>query len=218
MLRHLSLVAVAVVAVATPALAANPLAALPIGKAVTYHITTDSVKPAAQGGETTSSTYLSITRATPATFNVTVNGAPAGQLTANPDGTMDVPDQLKKPLAPFGEMGLLMKGAPQPLAPNSSWAATVPIPLGDTTDNVTANVAVTEFGESGATMIATGQNATDVRPLVREKQANVTYSAMMHYNTMRVLTSARSSASVAVKAGMLRKKNFTSTWTMTLVP
>lgn len=203
-------------AVAAPASAASPLAAMPVGQSVNYHVTTQSDKPPVAGGATSTDNYVRIARASAATFNVQVDGAPAGQITVNPDGSLDIPPSLKKVLAPFGEAGLLMRGAPQPLAPNGSWAANVPVPLGDATDNVTATVSVAQLGANGATITANGQNATEVKPGLRAHPADVDYSATLHFNAAHMLTGANRTISVSVKKGALRSKNSSNSWTLTL--
>jgi len=201
---------------AAPAWAASALAAMPVGQSVNYHITTHSDKPPVAGGATSTDNYVRIARASATTFNVQVDGAPAGQIMLNPDGSLNVPASLKKVMAPFGEAGLLMRGAPAPLAPASSWAATVPVPLGDATDNVTATVGVSQYGANGATIVANGQNATEVKPGLREHPADVDYSATLHFNAAHVLTSANRTISVAVKKGAFRTKNSSNSWTLAL--
>jgi hypothetical protein len=200
---------------AAPASAASPLAAIPVGQSVNYHLTTQSDKPEMQGGQSSASHFIRFTRISVTAFGVQIDGAPAGQITANEDGSFNIPQALKKPLAPFGEIALLTRGAPQPLAPNSSWAANVPVPLGDETDNVAATVAVSAMSASGATIVANGQNATSVQGL-RSHPADVDFNATMNYNAARMLTSANSNISVSVKKGAFRSKNATSSWTLTL--
>ena len=149
--------------------AASPLAALPVGKSANYHLTTQNVKPPIDGGASSTDNYIRFTRTAVAAFSVQVDGAPAGQITLNADGTPNVSPALKKALAPFGEIALLMRGAPQPLAPNASWAANVDVPLAGDTDNVATTVAVAQLGASGASIVANGQNFTEVKPVLREK-------------------------------------------------
>ncbi len=195
--------------------AASPLAAMPVGVAVTYHITTVANKPPAQGGATSSDSYVQIKRTSQTAFAITVDGAPKGDITLN-GGSLFVPPPLKKPLAPFGEVALLMKSAPKPLAANSAWAANLSIPIAGQTDNVAVTVSVSQFGKNGVTVVANGQNATDVRPALRSHQADAAYTATMRFNSGRVLTYATSNVNVSVQMGRLRSQHATENWTLSL--
>jgi len=204
------------VGVASPAWAASPLAAIPVGSAVNYHVTTQTNKPPVEGGQQSTDNYVRIARTSVTAFNVQVDGAPAGQITVNSDGSLHVPSSLKNVLAPFGEMALLMHGAPQPLAPTSSWAADVPIPLAGSTDHVAATVAVTQLSQVGAEVVANGQNATTVRPVLREHPADINFNTAMTFNQAREVTYANSNVSVVVHEGAFRTKHSGMTWTVSL--
>lgn len=206
----------ATVLTAAPAAAASALAAIPVSLSVNYHITTQTSKPPAEGGQQSTDTYVRITRASSTVFNVQVNGAPSGQILLNGNGSLNVPPPLKKVFAPFGEAALLMQGAPRPLAPNTSWAATVPIPLSGSTDYVTAMVSVTQSSPRGAAVVANGQNSTTVKPLIRQHPADVNFNAAMTYNNAGMLTYANSNVSVSIKAGAFRTKHVSSSWTLSL--
>jgi hypothetical protein len=201
---------------AVPAAAASALAAIPVSLSVTYHITTQTSKPPAEGGQQSTDTYLRITRVSATAFNVQVNGAPAGQIVLNSNGTLNVPPTLNKVFTPFGEAAMLMRGAPRPLAPNSSWAANVPVPLSGSTDHVAATVSVTQASPTGATVVANGQNSTTVKPLIRQHPADVNFNAAMTYNNAGMLTYANSNVSVSIRAGAFRTKHVSSSWTLSL--
>jgi hypothetical protein len=211
-----SVVVVAALLWAVPAVAASSLAAIPVGLSVNYHITTQTSKPPAEGGQQSSDTYVRLTRASANAFNVQVDGASAGQILLNGNGSLNVPPSLKKVFAPFGEAALLMQGAPRPLAPNSSWAANVPIPLSGSTDYVAATVSVTQASPTGATVVANGQNSTTVKPLIRQHPADVNFNAAMTYNNAGMLTYANSNVSVSIRAGAFRTKHVSSSWTLSL--
>ena len=202
-----------VLAAASAASAASPLAGIPVGKSVTYHITSQTAKPPAEGGQSSTNNYVRIVRNSPGAFAVQVDGAPAGEITANPDGSFNIPPGVKKVLAPFGEIAILTRSAPQPLAPNSAWAATVPVPIGDDTDNLTTTVAVSSFTSNGATIVASGQNNTSVQPLIRSKPADVNYNATMTYDQNHVLVGANRNISITIKDGAFRTKHITTSWT-----
>jgi hypothetical protein len=201
---------------APPAQAASALEAMPVGLTVNYHITTQTNKPPVEGGQHSTDNYLRIARTSATTFNVQLNGAPAGQLTVGGNGSLNVPPQLRSVFAPFREIALLMGGAPQPLAPNSSWAANVPIPMGSSSDNVATVMNVSQFSPSGANVVANGQNSTTVRPMIRQHPADVNFNASMSFNNARMLTFANSNISVAVRAGRFRTKHSSSSWTISL--
>jgi hypothetical protein len=201
---------------AAPAAAASSLAAIPVGLSVNYHITTQTIKPPAEGGQQSSDNYLRLTRVSPTAFNVQVDGAPSGQILLNGNGSLNIPPALKKVFAPFGEAALLMRGALRPLAPNSSWAANVPIPLSGSTDYVTATVNVTQSSPTGTAVVANGQNSTTVKPLIRQHPADVNFNAAMTYNNAGMLTYANSNVSVSIKAGRFRTKHVSSSWTLSL--
>jgi hypothetical protein len=198
------------------AAAASPLSAIAVGTSATYHLSTRSVKPAAGGGTTSTENDVRFTRAAVTTFNVTVDGLQAGQVTIGPSGNPNVPDSLKTIMAPFGLIGLLTRSAPQPIAPNSSWAATVPIPLNGQTSDVAAVVSVLHYSPSGATIVANGQNAASVKKFVRQKPADINFNASMTYDATHMLTGASSNVAVAIRAGALRTQNVSSSWTLTL--
>jgi hypothetical protein len=196
--------------------AASLFGDLPVGKALTYHITAQSSKPAADGGSSSTDTYVQFTRDTPSSFAVRVNGAPAGELGVSPEGNPVIPQQLKKPLAPFEEIGLLLRGAPNPLAQNAGWATNVPVPLDDTTDQVTAAVTVTQFGPAGVTIVAGGQNSADVQRGLRDHPADVNFNAALHFNPNHVLAYANSNLSVVMHLGAFRTKHVSNSWTLSL--
>jgi hypothetical protein len=174
------------------------------------------VKPAAGGGTTSTANDVRFTRAAATTFNVTVDGLQAGQITIGPGGAPNVPPSLKTIMAPFGLIGLLTQNAPQPLAPNSSWAASVPIPMNGQTSDVAAVVNVSRYSASGATIVANGQNAASVKKFVRAKPADINFVASMTYDAHHMLTGASSNVAVAIKAGPVRTQNVSSSWTLTL--
>jgi hypothetical protein len=196
--------------------AASPLSAIAVGTSATYHLSTQTVKPAVAGGATSTVNDVRFTRAAVTTFNVTVDGLQAGQITIGPSGAPNVPDALKTIMAPFGLIGLLTRNAPQPLAPNSSWAATVPIPLNGQTNDVAAVVSVARYSATGATIVANGQNAASVKKFVRQKPANINFNASMTYDATHMLTGASSNVAVAIQAGALRTQNVSSNWTLIL--
>ncbi len=200
---------------ALPAAADSPLAMLPVGKSASYHIVTQTDAPVLSGDSGSSNSYVRIIRTSVTAFGVQINGAPAGQITLNADGTSNVPPQLKHVLAPFAQVTLLMSGAPQPLAPGGSWAANVPIPLGDSTDIVPATISVSQLSSAGATILASGQNSTAVKGGLRSKPTTVSLMTTMQYNASKILTSANSKVVISVKAGALRTKDVTSTWSLT---
>ena len=209
--------AVAALTHGTPAAAASPLAAMPIGKSITYHVTAEADKPPAQGGNSSTDAYVQVKRTNASAFAVSLNGAPSGQITLNADGSLNVPSQLKKPLAPFGEVAMLMRSAPKPLAQGANWSASLPVPLSGQTDTIAVAVGVTQFGKNGATVVANGQNETEVRPALRAHPTDVAFTATMRFGAAHLLTYATSNLSVSVKLGAFRSKHLSDDWTLSLV-
>jgi hypothetical protein len=201
---------------AQAALAASPLAAIPVGQSANYHLTSTTNSP--DKGAQSSSHYILIKRTAMTSFAVAVDGAPAGVIEVSPDGGAVVPPQLTSAMAPFGQVTLLMKGAPEPLAAGSNWVAALPVPLDGDTDNVATMMAVQQFGPGGATIAATGHESTTVKPMLRTKPTDITISASMNYNAARMLTYASSNVAIVIHTGKLRSKHAGSTWTLSLVP
>jgi hypothetical protein len=200
---------------ALPALAASPLAALPIGSSVGYHIASQSNSP--DSGPQSATHNVSFMRTTPTSTQVTIDGSTAGSITIGTDGGATIPDNLKKPLAPFGEMALYMRGAPKPPSQGAGWAATLPVPIKGHTVNVPITLTVTQLGANGATIAGSGSASTDVQPLLRDFPATVSVSATMHFTAQRTLSSATSTVTIDVKVGRFRdrQKSFGSSWTVT---
>ena len=84
------------------------------------------------------------------------------------------------------------------------------------TDNVAVTVGVSQLGKSGVTVVANGQNATDVRPALRSHQADAAYTATMRFNSGHVLTYATSNVNVSVQMGRFRSQHATENWTLSL--
>jgi hypothetical protein len=198
--------------------AAPGIASLPVGQSVRYHVTTNTSKPPAAGGSSSTDHFILLTRSAPAAFAVVVDGAPSGTIAVDPSGGLSIPPNLQSVLKPFGIVAKLMRGAPSPIAAGSSWAATVPVPLGDTTDNVTAFVHVVNLGPGGISVAASGQNATEVQAGLREHNAQVDFSASIAFDARRVLTNASGSITADVHKGLLRNKTGGDTWSITIVP
>jgi hypothetical protein len=202
---------------AVAARAASPLAAIPIGSSAKFHLTSQSNTP--DSGPQSASHYLNFKHTSQATLQVTVDGAPAGTITLEPDGSIQYPTNLKPLLAPFGEIGLFMRGAPQPLSPHASWSANLPVPVQDETDNVPVTVTVQQIGMGGATIAANGSSNTDVQPGVRKFPTNVNVNGTISFTAARTLSSANSTVAITVKMGRFgaRDKHFGNSWTITRV-
>jgi hypothetical protein len=223
MTRFASLIAVVTTAIflagisgIAPAAAVPALAALPIGKSATFHLTTQSDKPPAGGGASSTSNTIHFVRASATAFNVSVDGLQAGQIVLDQNGAPIVPSSLKKLLAPFSLVALLMSDAPHPAMQNSSWDVNVPIPLDGKTNNLPAIANLVSFSANGGTVTASGQTATDVRPMLREKPTTIAFNATLNFNGAMMLSSANSTVDVAINAGRLRTQHARSSWTLTL--
>jgi hypothetical protein len=199
------------------AAAASPLAALPIGSSIKYHITTQSVSQ--DGSQQNSSHFVRFKRVAESAIQVTLDGAPAGEITIGNGANVQIPPGLQSVLAPFREIALYMRGAPRPLSANASWAATLPVPIKDQTDDVAVVLSVTNFGMSGATVVAKGGNSTDVQPRLRSFPADVSVHASLQFSAGKVLTSASRTVSIDVKVGRFgaRQKHGGDTWSVTQV-
>ncbi len=203
----------AIAALAAPVQAASPLAALTIGSSINYHVTTESNTP--ENGTQSASHNVAFMRTSPSTIQVSLDGAPAGNITLSGDGNVSVPPNLKNALTPFGEIALYMRGAPRPLSLNASWAATLPVPVKDQTDEVPLVFAVTQLGAGGATITGNGSNAAEVQRLVRSMPANISVTTTMHFSPVRTLSSATRTVSITVKAGRFGpEKHYGSSWTI----
>ena len=208
----LTMATVAVTGVA--ASAASPLAGIPVGQSVNYRLSSTTTKP--DSSPETSNHSITIRRLAPTAFGISVDGAPAGQIAIDASGNPIVPPSLKKVLAPFGQVALLMRGAPQPLAAGANWSAALPVPIKDETDDVPLSVSVTQLAPTGATVVANGQNTTSVQAVVRDKPTEVTVSSTMIFNAAHVLTSASSNVSIVIHAGRVRTKHAGNTWSLSL--
>jgi hypothetical protein len=215
---RLALVALALAwaCASAPATAASALANMPIGTGATYHVTTQTNKPALGGGSSSTNNVVHFKRVAMTAINVSVNGEQAGQITLDASGNPLVPAALKTIMAPFGLVGILMRGAPQPLAPNSSWSANVPIPLDGNTVNIPAVVGVSNYSANGGSVAANGHSSTSVRPMFRQKPTDIAFTAMMHFNAAHVLSSASSNVAMTINAGRLRTQHAGSSFTLTL--
>lgn len=213
----LALVALVAIA-AVPASAASPLSAMPVGTSVKYQVATQSSSP--DGGQQSSSHVVAFTRTAPAAIAVSIDGAPQGTITLSAGGSPSIPPNLKTALAPFGEIAAYMKGAPQPLAPNASWAANLPVPVNGQTDNVPVVLTVTQMGPGGATVSGSGGNSTEVQPHLRDFPATVSVNATIRFTAAKTIASATRTVTIDVKMGRRdrRSKSFGSSWTMTPVP
>jgi hypothetical protein len=99
----------AAVSLPLPASAGSALAAIPVGRTMTYHLTSQSVT---QSGPQSASHYIKFTHSAPASFTVSVDGAPGQTISVGANGTLNAPRQLKDVLKPFAQIGLLLRGAP----------------------------------------------------------------------------------------------------------
>jgi hypothetical protein len=204
-------------ATAAAASATTGFDALPIGKNVTYHITVSMQRPELAGGSSSTDEYVKIARPSIQEFDITVNGQPAGSIFLDVNGNPSIPASLQQPMAPFLEIGLLTRGAPTPLTPNASWAAQLPVPLGDgNSDNVAVVANVTQFAPQGNAMQASGQNMTEVQPGIRRDPTDVSYTAQMRFTPDHVIGFASSSLSVVVHQGRFRTKHIAQNWTLSL--
>ncbi len=194
--------------------AASPLAAIAIGTSVAYHLTVESNSP--ESGPQSASHFVSFKRISANALQLSVDGAAGGTVTFMSDGTVQYPPALKQLLAPFGAIGLFMRGAPQPLSPGASWAANFPVPIKDQTDNVPLVVSVTQIGPGGATIVANGTNSTTAQPAVRKFPATVSVKATLSFTAAHMLSSANSTVSITVQTGHfgVREKHFGSSWTI----
>jgi hypothetical protein len=203
--------AVAVVSAPMTARAGSALAAIPVGRTMTYHVTTQSV---GKDGAQNSNHYVKFTHTSPTTFSVSVDGAP-GQTISMAYGSLNVPPQLKSVLKPFMQIGLLLKGAPQPLSANASWSVNLPVPLDDQTVNVPMYMRATHASQSHATILGSGSGSTAVRPGVREFPTNVTAASNITLGSDLTIASASSSVNIVIHMGRFgREKNYSSSWTI----
>lgn len=197
----------AVVAPAPIAGAGSPLVAMRVGETRNYHVTTQKVSP---DGASSTSNYVRITRSAPTLFAVSVDGAPPVDLT--PGGVM--PPSMKSALAPFIEMSLLMHAAPQPVAPNSAWGATMPVFVDPDTDTVPISVGVSNYSSSGATVTAAGQTSADASPGIRTFPATISVSATLFFNQNHQLSQGSGSVSVVLHKRAGRSDKVTNNWTV----
>ena len=204
----------AIVLFASPAGAVGPLAAIPVGSTVTYRVTSESDAP--ETGSQSATHYVQFDRVAVTQMNVAIDGAPSGAITINSDGTPAISQQLMKPLKPFFELGLLMRGAPEPLADGAAWSTNLAIPIKDQTDNVPVVMSIVQEGSAGTSIVGRGSNDTSVQPGLRDFPATVTVTSNILLNAGQTLASATTSVSVAVRVGKIRDKtkNFGSSWTI----
>lgn len=204
-------------AAASAAYAASPLAAIPIGTSAAYHVTTESTSP--DSGSKSSSHNVKFIRASTTTIHVHLDGAPAGDITIESGGSVDVPPSLQDVLKPFGEVATYMRGAPAPLSPSSSWAANLPVPIEGTTDNVAVVLTVTTINYNGSTIVGNGANTAEVRPGLREFPTSVSVKTTMQFTPAHTLGSATRGINIVVHTGRLgvREKNASDSWTITRI-
>jgi hypothetical protein len=203
----------AVVVCGSSARAASPLAAIPIGRSTSYRVTSQSVDA---NGTHNESHYVKFTHAEQNAFAISVDGAPSQTVYIGSGGSFNVPPQLKSALGPFAEMATLMRGAPRPISQNATWAATVPVPIEGTTDNVTVAMSVTKASSDRATIVGLGNNSTIVRPALREHQVSVNINSTIAIGPAYTLTSAHSQVSIVVHMGVVgaRDRHYGSSWTI----
>jgi hypothetical protein len=182
---------------------------LAVGQTASFRI----VSSKADGSR--SENTIRFARINPTIFNVSVDGKPFVPVEIEPGGSLAAPDSLNQVLAPFKQVAVLMRGAPQPLAPNSSWAASMPVPLGsDQTDNVPLTVSVASLSPSGVNVRAVGQNATSTRPRVRRVEEDVMVTYTLTFDAARNLSNAEGDIGVDAQRRFV-SKNFGTVWTLT---
>jgi hypothetical protein len=214
--RALPLIATFIAATTLPAPAATLLAAIPVGSSENYHVTTQSATPQ---GPKSSNNYVQIKRSAPTVFAVSIDGAAPVIVTVNGFGqpTSYLPQELRVVMTPFTEVAKLMAGAPQPMAPNSAWGATLPVPVDGQTDTVPLSVSVPQFSSTGMTVVAAGQSSTEVQPGVRAFPTGVSVNATMFYNATGLLTQASGATSIVIHKRLRRTDHFGNNWTVSLV-
>lgn len=192
--------------------AASPLVTIPVGQSVNYHITSHAdMGIAAEQHDN----YVAIYRASPTVFNVKVDGAPAGSMGIDTNGNLIVPAQLTKIMGPFQQMAAIMRSAPQPLDPTSSWVADMPVLIQGVVDNVPLVVSVTQLGP-GVTIQASGQDSSAIQQLLRSFDGNVSVRSTIVLGPARIVRSATSSVDIAEHV-RLRTKHSGAAWTVTAV-
>jgi hypothetical protein len=204
------------VAISSPLIASagSALSSIPIGRTTTYHVTTQAVT---ESGPQSTSHYVKFTHTAPTSFSVSVDGAPGQTISIGPGG-LSAPPQLKNALKPFAEIGLLLRGAPQPASVNASWTANLPVPVEGNTDNVPVTMTVTQASHTHATIVGSGGNSTDVRPGVRQFPTDVSVTSNIGLGPNFTIASATSNVSIVVHVGRLgRDKKFSSSWTISAV-
>ena len=187
--------------------AQSPNIALPVGQSATFRITS-------QTNDSQNQDVVGFTRINPTTFNVSVNGAAPVPVELNPGGNIAVPQAASRALAPFKQIAVIMRGAPQPLERGSSWLADMPIPVRDQTDTVPLVVTVASFGPGGMTVHAQGQDATFSRKRLRETREAINVSYVITFGPGKTVTYAEGNIGVDASRRFISKE-FGSTWTLT---
>jgi hypothetical protein len=186
---------------------AQPSIALPVGQNATFRIVT-------QSNDNQSQDLVNFSRVSASVFNVSVNGAPPFPVNLTPGGNLTIPQSASRALSPFKQISVIMRGAPQPLEFNSSWVADMPVPNGKgQTDNVPLVVTVTNFGASGMTVRAVGQNMTSTRRRLREVMENVSLSYTITFGPAKTLTYAEGNYGVDAQRRFI-SKDFGGIWTV----
>jgi hypothetical protein len=125
-----------------------------------------------------------------------------------------LPQATKTALAPFFQIGLLMHAAPQPVASNSAWGATIPVVVKPDTDMVPVSVSVSQFGPTGGAVTAAGQTSVDVSPGVRTIPATISVNAKLFFNQNHELTQGSGSVTVDAHLRLDRTDRTTNNWTV----
>ena len=202
----------AAVSLPLPASAGSALAAIPVGRTMTYHVTSQSVT---QSGPQSGSHYIKFTHTTPTSFSVSVDGAPGQTIAMGANGSLNVPPQLKTVLAPFAQIGLLLRGAPQPLSANATWSVNLPVPIGDDTVNVPMIMRALQAAHTHATIAGSGSGSTKIQPGVRQFPTNVNATTNVSLGADFTIASASSNVTIVVHVGRLgREKQYSSSWTI----
>jgi hypothetical protein len=205
-------VLVAAVTVPLPASAGSALAAIPVGRTMTYHLTSQSVT---KSGPQSASHYIKFTHSAPTSFSVSVDGAPGQTISIGANGTVNAPPQLKDVLKPFAQIGLLLRGAPQPLSPNATWSVNLPVPIDDDTVNVPMVMRSLQASHTHATIAGSGSGSTKIQPGVRQFPTNVNATTNIALGADFTIASASSNVTIVVHVGRLgREKQYSSSWTI----
>lgn len=206
-------VAIAFSTLAIAQAAPGPFAAVHPGGTTTYKIMMSS-----DDGTTQSLHSVAFTRIGPATFSISIDGAPGSVASASADGTLSVAPEVKKHISPLLMVAALMHGSPGQLEAGSTWNATLPVPVRGDTVRVPMTASVVQPGASATGISANGSAPTTIKHGIRSLAATVTVRCAFTRNAAGAVTQGSGTIAVTVNTALRGSKEVNANWSVTLVP